>query len=216
MAAWRLAPLACRQRQDTPPPGVSVDARLALRDGLDHALLRHSTAPAPSGAAPRKGVREAQEPSQPPPAAGGAALAPSNRLAAASRVTTPAVPRPHGAAAHGPGAWRPERGASPCVSRAVRPIGPVPLTSLSARPALRKSVATRQANGAHMPERTGLAPWAVGQSSSAMTTEAVGAQDAKRAQAVGRSWPPCVRGVSGVSSRGQRPAWRGTTVTGTS
>jgi hypothetical protein len=90
---------------------VSVDALLALRDVLDHALLLPITAPATSGASQRQGGRDAQEPSQPPTASGGAALAPSNRLAAASRVTTPAVPRPHCAAAHGPGARRTERGA---------------------------------------------------------------------------------------------------------
>src|SRR5262245_59645135 len=127
-----LAPLACRPLQDTPPPCVRVDALLALRDVLDPSLVLHITAPAPAGASQRQGGRAAPEPSPPPPASGGAALAPSNRLAAASRVTTPAGPRPHGAAAHGPGAWRPARGASPCVSRSVRPICPVPLPSLSA------------------------------------------------------------------------------------
>ena len=32
---------------------------------------------------------------------------------------------------------------------------------------------------------------------------------------LGSSWPPCVREVSGASSLWQRPAWRGTTGTGT-
>ena len=43
MAAWMLAPLACRQLQDAPTPRVSVDALLALRDVLDHSLLLHPT-----------------------------------------------------------------------------------------------------------------------------------------------------------------------------
>jgi len=111
IAAWRRAPLACRQLPDTPPPCVRGDALLALRDVREHSLLLHIPAPATSGASPRKGGRDAPEPSQPPPASGGGALAPANRLAAASRVTTPAVPRPHCAAAHGPGARRTERGA---------------------------------------------------------------------------------------------------------
>jgi hypothetical protein len=102
IAAWRLDPLACRPLPDTPPPCVRVDALRALRDVLDHALLLHLPAPAPAGASPRQGGRDAPEPSQPPPASGGAALAPSNRLAAAARVTHASRATP---------AWR--RGARP-------------------------------------------------------------------------------------------------------
>ena len=39
--------------------------------------------------------------------------------------------------------------------------------------------------------------------------------DRARAWAWGSSWPPCVRGVAGWSSRWKRHAWRGTTETGT-
>jgi hypothetical protein len=50
MASWRLDPLACRQLHDAPAPRFSVEARLALRDVLDHARLLHPTAPATSWA----------------------------------------------------------------------------------------------------------------------------------------------------------------------
>src|SRR5262245_44694174 len=106
-----LDPLACRPLQDAPTPCVSVAALLALRDVLDHSRLLHTTAPATSGASPRKGVRDAPEPYPPPTASGCAALDPSNRLAAAPRAPTPAVPRPHCPVAHGPGARRTKRGA---------------------------------------------------------------------------------------------------------
>ena len=215
MAAWMLAPLACRQLHDAPPPCVSVDALLALRAVRDHSRLLHPPSPATAWASPRQGVREAHEPSQPPTASGCAALAPSHRLAAAPRATTPAVPRPHGPAAHGPGARRTARGASPCVSRVVRRLCPVPHTSLSASPAPSTSAPTMHANGATRPERTVPAPWASGRASASLRTEAVGRQGAKSARAWGTAWPPCVRGVSGASSRWQRHAGRGTTGTGT-
>jgi hypothetical protein len=162
IAAWMLAPLACRPLHDAPTPCVRGDARRARRDVLEHALVLHPTASATSGAAQRQGVREAPEPSQPPTASGGAALAPSHRLAAAPRAPTPAVPRPHGPAAHGPGARHTARGASPCVSTGVRRLGTVPLTWLSARPATITAVPTRKAHGAPLPSRTGPGPGASG------------------------------------------------------
>ena len=58
------------------------------------------------------------------------------------------------------------------MSRCVRRICTAPLTSLSASPATSTSVTTRSVNGAHMPERTVPAPWALGRSSSLMRTEA--------------------------------------------
>jgi hypothetical protein len=67
IAAWMLAPLACRPLPDTPPPCVRVDALLALRDVLDPSLVLHITAPAPAGASQRQGGRAAPEPSPPPP-----------------------------------------------------------------------------------------------------------------------------------------------------
>src|SRR5438552_10662460 len=101
-----LAPLAWRPRQDAPPPCVRVDALLARRDVLAHALVLPTTAPATSWASPRQGGGKAQEPAQPPTASGGAALGPSHRLAAAPRATMPAVPRPHYPTAHGQSARR--------------------------------------------------------------------------------------------------------------
>jgi hypothetical protein len=150
-----------------------------------------------------------QSPRSPPLPQAGLPLPPPTVWPQLPASPTPAGPRPHGAAAHGPGAMRPARGASPCGRRAVRPIGTVPRTSRSARPALSKSVPTMPANGAHRPERTGLAPGALGPSSSSLTPEAVVAQDAKSAQAWGSSWPPCGRGVSGVSARWQPASGRG-------
>jgi hypothetical protein len=214
MAAWRLAPLACRQLPDAPPPCVSVDALLALRDVLDHSLLLPTPSPATSWASQRQGVRDAQEPSQPPTASGGAALGPSHRLAAAPRATTPAVPRPHCPTAHGQGARRTARGAEPCVSRFVRRLGPAPLTSLSASPATLPSGTIPRVNGATRPWRTVPAPWALGRSSSLMRTWAAVAQGGQSARALDSSWPPCVRGVSGAAWRWKRHAWRGPTGTG--
>src|SRR5262245_53666394 len=153
MAAWRLDPLACRPLQDAPTPCVRVDALLALRDGLDHSLLLHPTSPATSGASQRQGGREAPEPWQPPTASGCAALAPSNRLVAAPRATTPAVLRPPCPVAHGQGARRTKRGASPCVRRCVPRLCTARHTSLSARPATIQGGTTMSVNGAHRPER---------------------------------------------------------------
>src|SRR5215475_1815336 len=111
IAAWMLAPRACRQLHDIPTPRVRIDALLALRDLLDHSLLLPSASPATSWTSPRKGARDAQEPSQPPNVSRYAALGPSHRLAAAPRAATPAVPRSPCPAAHGAGARRTEQGA---------------------------------------------------------------------------------------------------------
>src|SRR5262245_62244834 len=56
IAAWMLDPLACRQLQDTPPPRVSINTLLALRDVLDHSGLLHCASPATSAASPQKGA----------------------------------------------------------------------------------------------------------------------------------------------------------------
>jgi hypothetical protein len=100
------------------------------------------------------------------------------------------------------------------VRRFVRPICTAPLMSLSASPATIQSVTITRVNGAHMPSRTGLAPWALGRSSSSLRTEAAVAQGCKSVRAVDSSWPPGVRGGAGASWRWKRHAWRGTTGTG--
>ena len=101
------------------------------------------------------------------------------------------------------------------MSRCVRRICTAPLTSLSASPATSTSVTTRSVNGAHMPERTVPAPWALGRSSSLMRTEAAVAQGFKSARALDSCWLRCVRGMLGASSPWKRHAWHGRTVPGT-
>jgi len=160
MAAWMLAPLACRQLQETPPPRVSSHALLALRDVLDHSGLLHWASPATSGAAPPQGACDAAARSPRPQASGDAALGPSHGLAATPRATTSAVPRPHGPAAHGAGARRTAQGAPPCVSSCVLHLCTGLRPSLSARQAPSQAVTTRRVTGATLPEQTGPAPWA--------------------------------------------------------
>ena len=101
------------------------------------------------------------------------------------------------------------------MSRGVRRLCPVLLTFMSASPATLKSVTTMKAHGATMPERTVSVPWASGRLSLSMQPEAVVLQGSKSARALGRSWRPCVRGVSESLWPWKRHAWRGTTGTGT-